>query len=445
MTLTRPKVTMLNLDVTGTEVLTTNTDATSAAGPTQSFFRDSVSPAANDLLALLKFDGRDTAANRQTYASISAQILDPAVGSEDGAMVFSTWVAGAETVTMTLRDGSVGIGNSIPLAKLHVGAGADTPTAIAGTTISAYVSEAGPTAVQVRDSTNNTDFSVLANASGTKQITNGADATKHFIEINGQSLGFFYDQPSPGSGAGMIIGAANYVFNNPQTVGIQMHSNPYVADVGGTLPTGTIVSTIGNYASANLSLNRSTGDGELVAFFSAGSFIGNITCAGGVVSYNAFSGSHWSQLKDQSRQEILRGTIVETIDEMCSWAGEEPEFEEHLPKFKISDKVGSRRVYGVFMDWMHKTKAGGWGVTEEFIENDAVITSLGACLIRLDASVSLDELSDGPLIESAGNGCGRVQADDLFRASTVAKVTASVIIETYPDGSYLVPCTLHCG
>jgi hypothetical protein len=45
----------------------------------------------------------------------------------------------------------------------------------------------------------------------------------------------------------------------------------------------------------------------------------------------------------------------------------------------------------------------------------------------------------------AGNGCGRVQADDIFRGCTVGKVTSTHVIETYPDGSYLAPCTLHCG
>lgn len=441
MTLTKPKVAMLNLDVTGTEVLTTSTDATSTAGPVQSFFRDSISPAANDLLAYLKFDGRDTGGNRQNYASLSAQILDPAIGSEDGAIAFSTWVAGADTVTMTLRDGRVGIGNSVPLAKLHVGAGADTPTAIAGTTISAYVSEAGPTAVQVRDSTNNTDFSVLANASGTKQVTNGADTAKHFIEVNGQSAGFFYDQASPGSGAGFVIGAASYDLSNPQSVGMQVHSNPYVSTNGSTSLPGSIAITSGGTATP-ISVNRSQGDGSLVEFYSAGSFTGSISVSGGVVSYNAFSGSHWSQLKAQTKQEILRGTIVETIDEMCSWEGEEGDYEEHLAKFKISDKAGSKSVYGVFMNWTSKARAHGWGGEKEFLEDDALITSLGACMIRIEAGVTVE---NGDLIESAGNGCGRVQPDDVFRSSTVAKVTASVIIETYSDGSYLVPCTLHCG
>lgn len=423
----------------------TSTDPGAGAGPVLMLDRNSATPSPSDLIGYLKFNGRDSGGASQLYASILAQILDATPGSEDGALFVSTYVGGVDTVTMTLLGGRIGIGNSDPQAKLHVGGGADAAVVVNGASPSLYVSEAGVTNVQVRNSTNDTMLTMGAKTDGTFQDTQGADAVKHFISVNGQSLGFFYDQPTPGSGAGMIIGAANYVFNNPQTVGIQMHSNPYVADVGGTTPTGSIVATIGSYAGGALALNRSTGDGELVAFYSAGSFIGNITCSGGVVSYNAFSGSHWSQLKSQKKAKILRGTIVETIDELCTWAGEEPDFEEHLPKFKVSTKAGSRRVYGVFMDWMHKGKALGWGGQEEFNEQDALITSLGACMVRIDASVLLEDLTDGPLIESAGNGCGRVQADDIMRSSTVAKVTAAIVIETYEDGSYLVPCTLHCG
>lgn len=440
MTLTKPKVPMINLDVTGTELPISNSDSGVSAGPVVSTIRDSISPAAFDTLGYLGFDGRDNAGNRQNYASIFAQILDPVSGSEDGALLFSTWVAGVDTLTMSVFGGKLAIGNSSPQAKLHVGAATEAPVT---STPSLYVAENGSVDFAMRDATADVQFDItIGGGNNGSQTLTGPDGAKYFFNINGQTAGFIYDQPSPGSGAGLIIGAAGYVFNNPQTIGIQMHSNPYVADVGGTLPTGTIAATIGNYAGSVLAMNRSTGDGELVAFYSAGSFIGNITCSAGVVSYNAFSGSHWSQLQTQRRADIPRGTIVETLDEMCSWEGEDPDFDEHLPKFKISDEAGSGAVYGVFMDWMHKSKAPNWGDMAEFAEDDAVITSLGACMIRINNGVTVTR---GDLIESAGNGCGRIQADDIFRASTVAKVTAAVIIETYPDGSYLVPCTLHCG
>lgn len=441
MTTTKPRLSMINTEVGTGESLLTSVDAGATAGPSSSLFRDSPSPAALDFLAKIKFDGRDSAGNKQTFASIFAQILDATSGSEDGALHIASYIAGVETVIASLLDGKVGIGNSAPQAKLHVGAGSDAPTAVPTATISAYISEAGPTALQVKNSADDIDVSLAVYNGGSSLRATGPDGMRHYFEVNGQTAGFFYDQASPGSGAGLVIGAAAYDLNSPQSVGMQVHSSPYISTNGSTSLPGSIAVTSGGTATP-ISVNRSQGDGELIGWYSAGSFIGNVTCASGVVSYNAFSGSHWSQLQSQERAEILRGTIVESIDELCSWEGEEPDFEEHLPKFKISDMPGSKAVYGVFMDWMHKGKATGWGDVSEFLEDDAIITSLGACMVRIDAGV---EVSRGDLIESAGNGCGRVQADDLFRSSTVAKVTAAVKIQTYEDGSYLVPCTLHCG
>lgn len=438
MTTTKPNVNMLDLDVTGTEVLYTNTDTGAGAGPSVTYFRDSASPVANDLLGYLGFDGRDSLLARQNYASITGQILDPAQGSEDGALSFSVWAAGASVVTMTMLGGKIGIGNNSPQAKLHVGgsvAGAlnQVPTFL--------VIENGPAVSTIRDVADGYQLELIATSGGTAQTCTGPDGARHFFNVNAQTGGFFRDQVAPGSGANFVIGNSNYAFDDPQQVGAQFHSNPYTTTAGTSAPGTLAITNSGTLPT--ISVNRASGDGELVAWYSAGTFIGNVTCAGGVVSYNAFSGSHWSQLHEQVRTEILRGTIVESIDELCSWEDEEPEFDEHLPKFKISDEAGSRAVYGVFTNWSdNKSKGAGWGDLGEFTEDDAIITSLGAAVVRIGAGIIV---ARGDLIESNGDGCGRVQADDVFRASTVAKVTASVIIETYSDGSYLVPCTLHCG
>jgi hypothetical protein len=71
-----------------------STDAGAAAGPIAELFRDSASPAASDLLAQIPFYGRDSAANKELYASIFAKILDPTSTSEDAILAFATIVAG---------------------------------------------------------------------------------------------------------------------------------------------------------------------------------------------------------------------------------------------------------------------------------------------------------------------------------------------------------------
>ena len=70
------------------------------------------------------------------------------------------------------------------------------------------------------------------------------------------------------------------------------------------------------------------------------------------------------------------------------------------------------------------------------------MSAIGASWIRIASGISVEP---GDLIESNGDGCGRVQNDNVIRSSTVGKVTSNSIVETYPDGSYLVPCVLYCG
>ena len=183
-------------------------------------------------------------------------------------------------------------------------------------------------------------------------------------------------------------------------------------------------------ASTVMIINRLTSDSTLVSLQQDSNTEGSISVSGTTITYATFAGAHWSQLSDNSRPNILRGTVVETIDEMCQW---ENEANDQLSKFKISDTVASKSVYGVFQTWDN----------DDDVNNDANIVSLGAYLIRVDAGVTV---SKDDLLESAGNGCARVQSDDIIRSSTIGKVTnGSYVIETYPDGSYLVPCVLYCG
>lgn len=168
--------------------------------------------------------------------------------------------------------------------------------------------------------------------------------------------------------------------------------------------------------------------GDLVRFYQGETFRGSISVNGNTVTYGSFCGTHWSQPESNKRvRNLLPGTVVETVDELCTWKGENSEG-EHLPRFKISDTPRSKSVYGVFI-----------GRDDD---NDIQIASLGAYLVRIAKNVTVTR---GDYLESNGKGCAQVQADDILRASTIGKVTSSTVVTTYPDGSYLVPCTLHCG
>lgn len=77
----------LTPDGTGSVVIT-STDAGADAGPVLKFNRDSASPASNDFLGEIQFDGDDAGGNSTTYAKITGIITDTTDGSENGRIKF---------------------------------------------------------------------------------------------------------------------------------------------------------------------------------------------------------------------------------------------------------------------------------------------------------------------------------------------------------------------
>ena len=227
-----------------------------------------------------------------------------------------------------------------------------------------------------------------------------------------------------------------------------------------------------------LKVNRQSDDGELLAFLQNNNQEGSISVSGGTVSYNTFSGSHWSRLSDNSKPTILKGTVIETIDEMCDWYQAEftleeatkdtPEIKEKIsiglpngksvgdkisithegvtydnavirkedddkhPKCKISDTADSKRVYGVYTAWDNDDDA----------VNDMYVTAVGTHVVRINKDVTVQA---GDLLSSNGDGTAKVQEDDTIKSKTIGKVLTNIKQETYSDGSYTVPCALYCG
>jgi len=82
-----------------------SSDAGAAAGPTLKLHRDSASPADDDVLGEIDFDGEDSADNQTTYARIVAAAVDVTDGTEDGRLTFRTMIAGSITSIMSLDQG----------------------------------------------------------------------------------------------------------------------------------------------------------------------------------------------------------------------------------------------------------------------------------------------------------------------------------------------------
>ena len=80
----------------------TSTDAGATAAPLLDLYRDSASPAANDTIGEIEFNGEDSAGNKQAYALFHGSILSPTSGAEQGQLHFETATAGALTEKMII-------------------------------------------------------------------------------------------------------------------------------------------------------------------------------------------------------------------------------------------------------------------------------------------------------------------------------------------------------
>jgi hypothetical protein len=357
--------------------------------------------------------------------------------------------------------GNVGIGTSSPSAKLtvieDVSRSALTGTGVGQIHISGGATPADNDVSSITFSTNNT---TTASSIIGSQLTN-----------NGSNLFF----GTSGNYAAGVNNTAMFIDSSGNVL-INKTANSFTT-------AGVILNSAGNCfftasGDSGVNVNRLSDDGALVRFYQANSEEGSISVSGATVSYNGFTGTHWSRLADNSKPTILKGTILESLDEMMDWyqvqfditetddEGNETTRTEKQSyalgdgesvgdvitynyegtdyqatiiqeddikhtKSKISDTVDAKNVYGVFMAWDN----------DDDTVNDMYVAQTGTFVVRINGS---ETVSKGDLIQSNGDGTGKVQADDLLRASTVAKVLSTTKIETYEDGSYIVPCSLHC-
>ena len=174
--------------------------------------------------------------------------------------------------------------------------------------------------------------------------------------------------------------------------------------------------------------NRNTTDGSVVQIRQADTIEGTIAVSGTTVSYNGAHLSRWSQLPSNAeRIQILRGTVLSNLDEMCEWGEED---NEQLNRMKVSDVEGDVNVAGVFQDWDDD---------DDTYLNDFHCAMTGDFVIRIAQGTTVGR---GDLLMSAGDGTAKPQDDDIVRSKTVAKVTSTTVSATYADGSYCVPCVL---
>jgi len=344
---------------------------------------------------------------------------------------------------IVLSNGNVGIGNSSPNYTLdvtgtHRNSGIyfnqnDTPQGTAGT-----ISRHSVVGLITRGITGSAfDWSVysasgnalIVNITGTNTInfTGGAvgigttgpggtldikaAAATHPLIVQGPSSEFARIDSS----GRLLVGTVNDspAFNN--VVGIALDGlNGLIA----SCRDGNSTATFG----------RKTNDGDIVEFYQDGTREGSISVSGTTVSYNGAHLSRWSQLPSGAdRIEILRGSVLSNLDEMCEWGEED---NEQLNRMKVSDVEGDKNVSGVFQCWDDD---------DDTYTNDFYCAMTGDFIIRIAEGITIER---GDLLMSAGDGTAKPQDDDIIRSKTVAKVTSTNVTCTYDDGSYCVPCVL---
>jgi len=106
----------------GTDVFALKSTATGAGGPQLDFYHHSSSPADNDVVGTINFNGWDDGSNATTYARVSGVASDVTNGVEKGDLVFSTRRDGStfDEKFRIAHNGNVSIGTVSPLARLHV-------------------------------------------------------------------------------------------------------------------------------------------------------------------------------------------------------------------------------------------------------------------------------------------------------------------------------------
>lgn len=94
-------------DATGPTLMLVDGDDDANAGPSIKMYRNSASPADNDVLGNVAFVGEDSAGGERTYAGITATATDVTSGTTDAALVMKVMQAGTQTDMFRIDENGV--------------------------------------------------------------------------------------------------------------------------------------------------------------------------------------------------------------------------------------------------------------------------------------------------------------------------------------------------
>ena len=105
-----------SLTTAGDNITIKSTDSGAEAGPQLTMHRESGSPADNDVLGRIRFEGEDDAGNKTTYAQFTSQIIDAgdgSGGSEDSNFQLEVFNNGAVRDILSVQGGTSGQGSIV--------------------------------------------------------------------------------------------------------------------------------------------------------------------------------------------------------------------------------------------------------------------------------------------------------------------------------------------
>lgn len=217
-----------------------------------------------------------------------------------------------------------------------------------------------------------------------------------------------------------------------------------------------------------LAVNRQTDDGTVVDIEQADTVEGTISVSGNTVSYNAFMGAHFTQLKMWQKIPPIGAIVIATGEIIPCEAHIENsgkikkgkrtaikkrdvsgiERKEYFSYISLASERADPRVYGVYHAKMSEDARG-----QSFGEDNKAIHQIAALgLYKIRVTDTNGDIEDGRYIQSSIRpGEGEKQDDDILHNYTVGKAIIDVDwsdIEMDTKMGYkwkLIPATLHCG